>query len=130
MLTSRSALHPLAASRPNAVRHLCDTATPGCVIFPAQPGVAVSPRFAGVVAASLSRHGGVKPPLRRIDRNEFRRLDVQLLVGAVVKLEVLPWGERADSPHGPDGLSSTCKKSLREIADFKGPKSVPAGVRK
>ena len=77
MLTSRSALHPLAASRR--------------------------------------------------DRDEFRRLDVELIVGAVVTLEVLPLGGRADSPHGPDGLSSSCKKSLREIADFKEPKFAPAG---
>jgi hypothetical protein len=38
-------------------------------------------------------------------------------------------GGRADSPHGPDGLSSIYKKSLREIADFKEPKSdAPAGL--
>jgi hypothetical protein len=64
----------------------------------------------------------------RYDRDEFHRLDVELIVGAVVKLEVLPWGGRADSPHEPDRLSSTHKKSLREIADFKEPKSAPAGV--
>jgi hypothetical protein len=32
------------------------------------------------------------------------------------------------SAHGPAGLSSTCEKSLREIADFKEPKSAPAGA--
>ena len=62
----------------------------------------------------------------RYHRDEFRRLDVELIVGAVVKLEVLSLEGRADSPHGPDGLSSTYKKSLREIADFKQPKSAPA----
>ena len=46
---------------------------------------------------------------------------------AVVKLEVLLLGGCVYSPHGPDGLSSTYKKSLREIADFKEPKSAPAG---
>ena len=35
-------------------------------------------------------------------------------------------GGRADSPHGPDGLSSIYKKSLREIADFKEPMRQPA----
>ena len=53
-------------------------------------------------------------------------LDVELIVGAVVKLDVLPLGRRADFPHGPDGLSSTYRKSLREIADFKESKSAPA----
>ena len=66
----------------------------------------------------------------RYDRDEFHRLDVELIVGTVVKLEVLPWGGRADSPHGPDGLNSTYKKSLREIADFKEPKSALACVSK
>jgi hypothetical protein len=59
----------------------------------------------------------------RYDRDEFHRLDVELIVGAVVKLEVLLLGGRVRSPHGPDGLNSSYKKSLREIADFKEPKS-------
>src|ERR1035437_6603586 len=63
----------------------------------------------------------------RYDRDEFRRLDVKLIFGAVVKLEVLPQGVRADSLHGPHGLNSAYKKSLREIADFKEPMSAPAG---
>jgi len=45
----------------------------------------------------------------------------------VVKLEVLLFGGCVNSPHGPYGLSSSFKKSLREIADFKEPKSAPAG---
>jgi len=44
----------------------------------------------------------------------------------VVKLEVLLLGGCVYSPHGPDGLSATYKKSLREIADLKEPKSAPA----
>jgi hypothetical protein len=36
-------------------------------------------------------------------------------------------GGRADSPPGPHGLSSTHKKSLREIADFKESKFAPGG---
>jgi len=63
----------------------------------------------------------------RFDRDEFRHLDVELIVGAVVKLEVLLLAGRVDSPPGLGGLGSTCKKSLREIADFKPPKSAPAG---
>jgi hypothetical protein len=61
----------------------------------------------------------------RYDRDEFRRLDVKLIFGAVVKLEVLPQGVRADSLHGPHGLNSAYKKSLREIADFKAPMHAP-----
>jgi len=46
----------------------------------------------------------------------------------VVRLEVLLFAGCLDSPHGPDALSSTFEESLREIADFKEPKSAPAGV--
>jgi hypothetical protein len=52
----------------------------------------------------------------RYDWNEFRRLDTELIVGAVVKLEVLPLGGRADSPRGTDGLNPTYTKPLQEIA--------------
>ena len=45
----------------------------------------------------------------------------------MVELEVLLLRGCVHSPHGPDGSSSTYKKSLREIADFKEPKSAPAG---
>ena len=45
---------------------------------------------------------------------------------AVVKLDVLLFAGCVDSPHGPNALSSTFEKSLREIADFKEPKSAPA----
>ncbi len=62
-------------------------------------------------------------------------LGASLIIGAMVKLDALYClgaggfallKGRADSPHGQDGLSSTYKKSLREIADFKQPKSAPA----
>ena len=65
----------------------------------------------------------------RYDREEFRRLDVEFIVEAVVKLEFFQLGCRADSPHGRDGLNSTYNKSLQEIADLKEPKSAPAGVK-
>jgi hypothetical protein len=76
-----------------------------------QPGVVAAslPRHA---AASLSRHMAAC----RYHRDEFRHRDVELIVGSVVKLEVLPLGRRANSPHGQDGLNSTYKKSLQEIA--------------
>jgi hypothetical protein len=47
---------------------------------------------------------------------------------AVVKLDVLLFAGCVDSPHGPNALSSTFEKSLREIADFKKPKSAPAPI--
>jgi hypothetical protein len=63
------------------------------------------------------RHG----ELPSLTTSTYRRL-------AVVKLEVLLLAGSVNSPHGSDMLSSTYEKSLREIADFKEPKSAPAGL--
>jgi len=45
---------------------------------------------------------------------------------AMVELDVLLFGGRVHSAHGPDGLSSISEKYLRELADSQGQESAPA----
>ena len=102
--TSRS---PPAAPHPVSPRRSCrrlQVTSTWRGLSPLLPGA-----LSGALAPGLPRHVAAS----RYDRDEFRHLHVELIVGAVVKLEVLPSGGRADSPHGADGLSSTYEKTLR-----------------
>ena len=48
---------------------------------------------------------------------------------AMVELDVLLFARRVHSTHGLDGLSSSSRKSLREIADSQGQECAPACAR-